>query len=66
MRLITAHRVLIAAGIACFLVYAGFQLRQFVRVGAAASLVQAAVSAAIAVGFGVYFRSLKRRWRDRP
>ena len=51
MRLITAHRILIAAGIALFVVYAAFQLRLFVRDGAAASLGQAVVSAAIAVGF---------------
>lgn len=66
MRLITAHRILIAAGIACFVFYAAFQLRLFVRDGAAASLAQAVVSAAIAVGFVVYYRSLKRRWGDRP
>ena len=66
MRLITAHRILIAAGIALFVFYATFQLRLFVRDGAAASLAQAVVSAAIAIGFVVYYRSLKRRWGDRP
>ncbi len=66
MRLITAHRILIAAGIALFVFYAGFQLRVFVRNGAAVALAQAVVSAAIAVGFVVYYRTLRRRWGARP
>ena len=66
MRLITAHRILIAAGIALFVFYAAFQLSLFVRDGAAASLAQAVVSAAIALGFVLYYRSLKRRWGNRP
>jgi len=66
VRLITAHRILIAAGIACFVFYAGVQLRQFVREGAGMALAQAIVSAAIAGGFVVYYRTLKRRWEGRP
>ena len=66
MRLITAHLVLIAAGIAFFVFYAGVQLRLFVREGAAVSLVQAVVSAAVAAGFVVYYRTLRRRWDRRP
>ncbi len=66
MRLITAHRILIAVGIAFFVFYAGFQLRLFVRGGAAASLAQSVVAAAVAVGFVVYYRTLKTRWGQRP
>ena len=65
MRLITAHRILISAGIAFFLFYAGVQLRLFARGGGAAPLVQAIVAAAIAVGFVFYYRTLKR-WGRRP
>jgi hypothetical protein len=60
VRLITAHRILIGAGIAFFLFYAALQLRLFVRDGATASLVQAVVAAAVAVGFVLYYRTLKR------
>jgi hypothetical protein len=60
VRLITAHRILIGAGIAFFLFYAALQLRLFVRDGATTSLVQAVVAAAIAVGFVLYYRTLKR------
>jgi hypothetical protein len=60
VRLITAHRILIGAGIAFFLFYAALQLRLYVRDGATASLVQAVVAAAVAVGFVLYYRTLKR------
>ena len=60
MRLITAHRILIGAGIAFFLFYAAFQLRVYVVTGAVASLVQSVVSAAVVIGFVLYYRTLKR------
>lgn len=62
MRLITAHRILIGAGIAFFAFYALWQLRRYFVVGGAGPLVQAVVAAAVAVGFVVYYRSLRRRW----
>lgn len=64
MRLITAHRILIGAGIAFFLFYAVVQLRLYARGGAAASLLQAVVAVAIAIGFVLYYRTL-RRWGRR-
>ncbi len=65
MKLITAHRILITAGIAFFLFYALVQLRLYVmRDGGAAALVQVGVSLAIVIGLGVYYRSL-RRWGQR-
>jgi hypothetical protein len=60
VKLITAHRILIAAGIAFFLFYALFQARLFVARGGTGAIVQAAVAAAIAVGLVVYYRSLKQ------
>ena len=62
MRLITAHRILIGAGIAFFLLYAGLQLRHGLGADGTPSLVQAGVSLAVAVGLLVYYRSLRRRW----
>ena len=64
MKLITAHRILIGAGIAFFLLYAVLQLRLYVRGGETAALVQAVVAVIVAVGFIVYYRTL-RRWGQR-
>ena len=64
MRLITAHRILIGAGIAFFILYAALQLRLFVRGGSTAALVQAVVAVAVAIGFILYYRTL-RRWGQR-
>ena len=65
MKLITAHRILIAAGIAFFFFYALVQARLYAtRGGGTAALVQVAVSAAVAIGLIVYYRSL-RSWGQR-
>ena len=65
MRLITAHRILIGAGIAFFIFYALLQARKYVETGAPGLLVQAVVALVVAVGFVLYYRSLKSRW-DSP
>ncbi|MBI1847080.1 MAG: hypothetical protein HYR86_08945 [Candidatus Rokubacteria bacterium] len=65
MRLITAHRILIGAAIAFFAFFAAVQLRLYLRSAGTAALVETVVSAAVAVGLVVYYRSLARRW-DRP
>jgi hypothetical protein len=62
MRLITAHRILIIAGIAFFLLYALIEARAWVRTGSATALAQAIVSPLISVGFWLYYRSLAKRW----
>jgi hypothetical protein len=62
VRLITAHRILIGAGIAFFLLYAMIVL---LRDHTATGLVQALVSLAVAVGLALYYRTL-RRWGSRP
>ena len=65
MKLITAHRILITAGIAFFIFYAGVQLRVYVtRGGEAGALVQAVIAAVIGIGLIVYYRSL-RNWGQR-
>jgi len=57
VKLITAHRILIGAGIAFFVFYAAIVLaREHTTLG----LVQAVVSLAVAVGLVVYYRTLKR------
>jgi membrane protein implicated in regulation of membrane protease activity len=66
MRLITAHRILIGAAIAFFLLYAALQLRHGLASEGGAALVQAVVSLTIAVALVVYYRSLRRRWPTPP
>ncbi len=61
MRLITAHRILIGAGIAFFLFYAGWRLWHWAATG---DVVQSVVAAAVAVGLVLYYRSL-RGWEQR-
>ena len=66
MKLITAHRILIAAGIAFFMLYALLQARLFLaRGGGTGALVQAIVAAAIVIGLVLYYRSLKT-WGRKP
>jgi hypothetical protein len=62
VRLITAHRILIGAGIAFFIFYAMVVL---MRDHTATGLVHALVSLAVAVGLALYYRTL-RRWGSRP
>ena len=62
MKLITAHRILIGAGIAFFLFYAVIIL---VHGHTPAAIAQAVVSLVVAVGLSLYYRTL-RRWGSRP
>ena len=60
MRLITAHRILIVTAIAFFALFAAVQLRLFMRAPAAAPLIEAIISGAVAAGLLIYYRSLSR------
>ena len=62
MKLITAHRILIAAGIAFFVFYAAIVVA---RGHTPAALAQALVALAVAVGLVFYYRTLKR-WGSPP
>jgi hypothetical protein len=57
VKLITAHRVLIIAGIAFFLFYAMVVLT---RDHTASGFLQAAISLAVVVGLALYYRTLSR------
>jgi hypothetical protein len=65
VRLITAHRILIAAGIAFFLFYAFFQGRRYLALGEGAALTQAIASIAVAMLLTLYYRGLAKRWNGR-
>jgi hypothetical protein len=58
VRLITAHRVLILAGIAFFVFYAVVRGRHYLTGGDAMDLVQAVVALVIAAALQWYFRTL--------
>ena len=64
MRLITAHRILILAGIAFFVLYAVVRGRHYLSGGETMDLVQCIVSLVIAFGLQWYFRTLAR-WGKR-
>ena len=65
MRLITAHRILIAAAIAFSLFYAGVQLRRHLVSGEVVALAQTAVSVVVAGLLVLYYRGLAKRWNGR-
>jgi hypothetical protein len=58
VRLITAHRILILAGIAFFVFYAVVRGRVYLAKGDTMDLVQTIVSLVIVFGLQWYFRSL--------
>jgi hypothetical protein len=62
VRLITAHRILIGAGIAFFFFYAGWRLKHWAATGVASDLAQAALAVVVALGLLWYVRTL-RHWR---
>lgn len=63
MKLLTAHRILIAAGIAFFAFYAVFQARRFSAGGGPPAAVQAVAAVAVVVALVVYYRRLPGRGR---
>ena len=60
MKLITAHRILIVAAIAFFVLFALVALRQYGRAPGAAPLVGAVVAIVVAIGLVLYYRTLSR------
>lgn len=63
MRLLTAHKILIGSAIAFFAFFAWFELRSFATSGNLADLAGGVISLAVAVGFGLYLRTVFARAR---
>jgi hypothetical protein len=59
-RLITVHKILIATAVLFFLFFAGWEARNYVRTGNGWAGFRAMLYLLVAIGFGVYFRMLKR------
>ena len=63
MRLITAHRILIGAAIAFFLIYAVVQfVRGWLLRGDGGAAIQVLVSVLVAAGLVWYYRTLARKY----
>lgn len=62
VRIKTAHKILIASAIVFFIFFGIWELRDYTRTGEMRALGIGLISVLVAVGFGIYFRSLK--WRD--
>ena len=65
MRLITAHRILIAASIAFFFLYGLIQFRRYFVSGEMAPLAQTAGAVLVAGLLILYYRGLAKRWNGR-
>ena len=54
-----AHRLLIVTALACALVYAGWELREYGRSGEGAGLVRGLLALAVSAGIALYLRRLR-------
>jgi hypothetical protein len=63
MRLITAHKILIGSAVIFFLYFSLWELRQYFGSGESGAIFRAILYLAVAVGFGIYFKSLKRLFK---
>lgn|GEM_PF-2196301 len=61
MTILTAHKILIASAVALFLGYAVWELLRYPDPGGPAALVRSGLSAAAAIGLGIYLRAVFRR-----
>jgi cell division protein FtsW (lipid II flippase) len=63
MRLLTAHRILIIAAVVFFVFFAFWEYRNFRQTDNVWAVLRAALYLLVAVGFGVYFKKLKRWYK---
>jgi len=61
MRLITAHKILIASAVAFFAFFALFEMRSYAVTGSLADLASGVFALGVAVGFGLYLRTVFMR-----
>jgi hypothetical protein len=63
MRLLTAHKILISTAAVFFFFFALWELRNYFDTGEVSAVFRAALYLLVAVGFGVYFKSLDRLYK---
>jgi hypothetical protein len=65
MRLITAHKILIASATVFFLFFALWELRNYSASGETWAMGRSLLYLLVAVGFGIYFKNLRRLYKLR-
>jgi hypothetical protein len=60
MRLTTAHKILIASAAVCFVFFALVLVRRYAAGAGYGYLAGSVLGVVVAVGFAVYFRTIKR------
>ncbi len=61
MKLMTAHKILIGTSIVFFIFFSGWELMNYLGAGEVGALARSVLYLCVAVGFAVYFRSLKNK-----
>ena len=61
MRLITAHKILIGTSIVFFIFFSSWELTNFFGAGEGWALARSILYLGVAVGFAVYFQTLKNK-----
>jgi len=63
MRLLTAHKILIASAVVFFAFFGLFEMRSFAATGGLTDLASGAFGLGVAVGFALYLRTVFTRGR---
>ncbi|HTF92086.1 MAG TPA: hypothetical protein VK632_03520 [Verrucomicrobiae bacterium] len=63
MRLITAHKILIASSTVFFLFFALWELRNYSASGETWAMGRSLLYLLVAIGFGIYFKNLRRIYK---
>ncbi len=61
MRLMTAHKILIGTSVVFFIFFSGWELTNYLAAARLWALARSVLYLCVAVGFAVYFRSLKNK-----
>lgn len=65
MKLITAHKILIATAAVFFIFFAFWELRQYSNTGDLWSVLRCGLYFLAGVGFGIYFKNIQRLYSQR-
>lgn len=64
MKLITAHKILIATAAVFFVFFSLWELRQYSNSGETWAAIRAALYFLTGIGFGVYFKNIQRLYKQ--